>query len=167
MAAALSAPNSIMGEEILSAIILVTSILSALGAAWMIMSFIVGNLSCANVISLRNISLICAWIDSLSHHYEPFVISWSWVSKPFRVCFLVVGLLRTKTSKIGLGISDFLMALNFILSTSMNISGRKIWSEPLQGFCSFNGFMTQVFVIQSTSFLLATYSSIIELRTSR
>ncbi|OKP09902.1 hypothetical protein PENSUB_4708 [Penicillium subrubescens] len=30
----------------------------------------------------------------------------------------------------------------------MNISGRKIWSEPLQGFCSFNSFMTQVFVIQ-------------------
>ncbi|KAL3713680.1 hypothetical protein TMatcc_002384, partial [Talaromyces marneffei ATCC 18224] len=35
------------------------------------------------------------------------------------------------------------MALNFMLSACMNLSGRKIWEEPQNGFCSFNGFMTQ------------------------
>lgn len=60
-----------------------------------------------------------------------------------------------------------MMALNFSASAGMNISGRYI-SEPEQkGFCDFNGFMTQVFVIQTdywvltvaicTFFILADY----------
>ncbi|KAH8704769.1 hypothetical protein BGW36DRAFT_421363 [Talaromyces proteolyticus] len=137
---ALSAPGSVTGEDILSDVILVVSILSALGAAWMIMGFIVGHLSCANVKSLRDNSLIFGWISSLSRHCEHFDIS--------------------------LGISDFVMALNFMLSTSMNLSGRKIWSESLQDFCSFNGFMTQVFVIQTDYWILniaiCTYSILAE-----
>uniref|UniRef100_A0A093V255 G-protein coupled receptor 1 n=1 Tax=Talaromyces marneffei PM1 TaxID=1077442 RepID=A0A093V255_TALMA len=40
--------------------------------------------------------------------------------------------------------------------------GRKIWEEPQNGFCSFNGFMTQVFVIQTDYWVLniaiCTYS---------
>ncbi|KAJ5900303.1 uncharacterized protein N7473_004373 [Penicillium subrubescens] len=119
---ALSAPNSITGEEILSVIILVISILSALGAAWIIISFIL--------------------IPSLRTFRHQLIL--------------------------GLGISDFLMALNFIVSTSMNISGRKIWSEPLQGFCSFNSFMTQVFVIQTDYWVLniaiCTYSILVNHR---
>jgi hypothetical protein len=39
---ALSAPDSLRGEDIVSIVILVVSILSALGAAWMILSFTVG-----------------------------------------------------------------------------------------------------------------------------
>jgi hypothetical protein len=45
------------------------------------------------------------------------------------------------------------MALNVMLSTSMNLSGRHIWAEEQRAFCSFNGFMNQMFVIQSQSYL--------------
>jgi hypothetical protein len=44
-----------------------------------------------------------------------------------------------------------MMALNVVLSTSMNLSGRHIWAEEQHAFCSFNGFMNQMFVIQSGS----------------
>jgi hypothetical protein len=55
---------------------------------------------------------------------------------------------------LGLAVSDFVMALNFLLSSSMNVSGHLIGDPAQQGFCSFNGFMTQVFVIQTDYWVL-------------
>ena len=52
------------------------------------------------------------------------------------------------------------MALNFLLSSSMNIGGRWIGAPEQAGFCTFNGFMTQVFVIQTDYwiFVIAVYT---------
>lgn len=50
----------------------------------------------------------------------------------------------------GLAISDFWMAVNFMVSTSVNLSESKSPSDAGEGFCSFNGFVTQLFVVQST-----------------
>ncbi|KEZ41754.1 hypothetical protein SAPIO_CDS6729 [Scedosporium apiospermum] len=55
---------------------------------------------------------------------------------------------------LGLAISDCAMALNFLLSSSMNVSGRLIRHPDQAGFCSFNGFMTQVFVVQTDYWVL-------------
>ncbi|KZL82163.1 g-protein coupled receptor 1 [Colletotrichum incanum] len=55
---------------------------------------------------------------------------------------------------IGLAISDALMALNFLCSTAMNVDGNLIGAPANVGFCSFNGFMTQVFVIQTDYWVL-------------
>ncbi|OHE91808.1 hypothetical protein CORC01_12882 [Colletotrichum orchidophilum] len=55
---------------------------------------------------------------------------------------------------IGLAISDFLMAFNFLCSTSMNLSGRFIGAPQQADFCSLNGFMAQVFVIQTDYWVL-------------
>lgn len=52
----------------------------------------------------------------------------------------------------GLAISDFWMAINFLSSASMNLSGNNIGSPKQKDFCSFNGFMIQVFVVQSKPF---------------
>jgi hypothetical protein len=41
------------------------------------------------------------------------------------------------------------MAVNFMASTSVNLSGSNLHSAVREGFCSYNGFMTQVFVVQS------------------
>jgi hypothetical protein len=46
------------------------------------------------------------------------------------------------------------MAINFLSSTAMNLTGRDIGDPQLHGFCSFNGFMTQVFVIQTDYWVL-------------
>ncbi|KAL2795419.1 G protein-coupled glucose receptor regulating Gpa2-domain-containing protein [Aspergillus keveii] len=69
---------------------------------------------------------------------------------------MVVPSLRTFRHQLilGLGLSDFLMALNVMLSTSMNLSGRHIWAEEQRAFCSFNGFMNQMFVIQTDYWIL-------------
>ncbi|KAH7169694.1 G protein-coupled glucose receptor regulating Gpa2-domain-containing protein [Fusarium flagelliforme] len=55
---------------------------------------------------------------------------------------------------LGLAVSDFLMALNFLSSTAMNINGKEIGAHEQESFCSFNGFMTQVFVIQTDYWVL-------------
>ncbi|KAI3548635.1 hypothetical protein CMEL01_07130 [Colletotrichum melonis] len=55
---------------------------------------------------------------------------------------------------IGLAISDFLMAFNFICSTTMNLSGRLIDDPEQTDFCKLNGFMAQVFVIQTDYWVL-------------
>ncbi|KAL2815862.1 G protein-coupled glucose receptor regulating Gpa2-domain-containing protein [Aspergillus cavernicola] len=70
--------------------------------------------------------------------------------------FIVVPSLRTFRHQLilGLGISDFMMALNVVLSTSMNLAGRHIWAEEQHAFCSFNGFMNQMFVIQTDYWIL-------------
>ncbi|KAK1999011.1 hypothetical protein LX36DRAFT_575136 [Colletotrichum falcatum] len=54
----------------------------------------------------------------------------------------------------GLAISDALMALNFLSSTAMNVQSNLISSPRNASFCSFNGFMTQVFVIQTDYWVL-------------
>jgi hypothetical protein len=46
------------------------------------------------------------------------------------------------------------MALNFLSSTAMNINGKEIGAPEQETFCSFNGFMTQVFVIQTDYWVL-------------
>ncbi|KAL4791393.1 G protein-coupled glucose receptor regulating Gpa2-domain-containing protein [Aspergillus venezuelensis] len=70
--------------------------------------------------------------------------------------FIVVPSLRMFRHQLilGLGLSDFMMALNVMLSTSMNLSGRHIWSPEQEAFCSFNGFMNQMFVIQTDYWIL-------------
>lgn len=46
------------------------------------------------------------------------------------------------------------MAVNFLCSTAMNISGRLIGAPENATFCSYNGFMTQFFVIQTDYWVL-------------
>lgn len=68
---------------------------------------------------------------------------------------------------LGLAISDLLMALNFMSSCAVNLSGHMIGDPAQKKFCSFNGFMAQFFVVQSepptlsrptgTNLLLADY----------
>ncbi|KAF2256060.1 hypothetical protein BU26DRAFT_573909 [Trematosphaeria pertusa] len=55
---------------------------------------------------------------------------------------------------LGLAISDFWMAVNFLSSCAMNLSGRSIGDPSQKRFCSFNGFMTQFFVIQTDYWVL-------------
>ena len=55
---------------------------------------------------------------------------------------------------LGLAISDLIMAFNFLLSSSMNVTGRWIGAPEQAGFCNFNGYMTQVFVIQTDYWVL-------------
>jgi hypothetical protein len=61
---------------------------------------------------------------------------------------------------LGLAISDCVMALNFLLSSSMNVAGRWIGAPEQAQFCTFNGYMTQVFVIQTDYwvFIIAIYT---------
>ncbi|KAK3390066.1 G protein-coupled glucose receptor regulating Gpa2-domain-containing protein [Podospora didyma] len=55
---------------------------------------------------------------------------------------------------LGLTISDCVMALNFLTSSSMNVGGNWIGAPDRAQFCSFNGYMTQVFVIQTDYWVL-------------
>ncbi|KAL1838627.1 hypothetical protein VTJ49DRAFT_2464 [Mycothermus thermophilus] len=106
--AALAAPTEPEVIQTQSLVIVVASLLSILGAGWIIASF-------ATFSSLR----------TFRHHLI-----------------------------LGLAISDFIMALNFLSSSSMNVSGRWIGAPEQAGFCSFNGFMTQLFVIQTDYWVL-------------
>ncbi|KAK6334847.1 hypothetical protein TWF718_010292 [Orbilia javanica] len=62
---------------------------------------------------------------------------------------------------LGLAISDLLMALNFMFSAGWNVAGGDLGSEGSQTACSVNGFLTQVFVVQTDWWILviaiATY----------
>ncbi|KAH7364191.1 G protein-coupled glucose receptor regulating Gpa2-domain-containing protein [Rhexocercosporidium sp. MPI-PUGE-AT-0058] len=73
------------------------------------------------------------------------------------VSFLLFKSLRTFRHQLilGLAISDFWMAINFLSSASMNISGSNIGSPREKNFCSFNGFMIQVFVVQTDYWVLS------------
>jgi len=53
---------------------------------------------------------------------------------------------------LGLAISDFCTAINFISSASLNLHGPSIGKVP--GFCGFNGFMIQNFVVQTDYWVL-------------
>ncbi|PMD39780.1 hypothetical protein L207DRAFT_634295 [Hyaloscypha variabilis F] len=113
--AALSAPVSPKDIHILSCVILTVSIVSALGAGWIILSFLLFK-------SLRS----------------------------FRHQLI-----------LGLAISDFWMAINFLSSSAMNLAGHNIGKPSQKTFCSFNGFNIQVFVVQTDywvlSFAVCTY----------
>ena len=51
------------------------------------------------------------------------------------------------------------MAINFLSSSAVNLSGHNIGSPEMKTFCSFNGFNIQVFVVQSMSwFINCTFS---------
>jgi hypothetical protein len=41
------------------------------------------------------------------------------------------------------------MAVNFLSSTAINLSGSNIGSSRKKGFCDVNGFFTQLFIVQS------------------
>lgn len=71
---ALSAPDSVRGENIVSIAILVVSILSALGAAWMILSFTVGDSLMCELLYSRILTDIRLYSSS-SRLYGHFDIS--------------------------------------------------------------------------------------------
>ncbi|OAA58719.1 Glucose receptor Git3 [Cordyceps fumosorosea ARSEF 2679] len=56
---------------------------------------------------------------------------------------------------LGLALSDFFMAINFLSSAAVNLSGQDIGSKSCKSFCSFNGFMIQTFVDQTDYWVLS------------
>lgn len=104
----LSAPVSIREIRTLNAVILVVSLLSVIGAGWIILSFLL----------FRSV-------------------------RTFRHQLI-----------LGLAISDLWMAINFMSSTAVNLSGYLLSEKPQKPFCSFNGFMTQLFVVQTDYWVL-------------
>ncbi|KAF2202701.1 hypothetical protein GQ43DRAFT_413143 [Delitschia confertaspora ATCC 74209] len=117
----LSAPHRLHEIRVLNEVIVAVSILSILGAGWIMLSF-------------------CLFKQVRTFRHQLI---------------------------LGLAISDFLMASNFLSSSAVNLSGHLISDPPQKKFCSFNGFMAQVFVIQTdywvlmiaicTFFILASY----------
>ncbi|KAF3919299.1 hypothetical protein ABW21_db0200708 [Orbilia brochopaga] len=71
---------------------------------------------------------------------------------------------------LGLAISDLLMALNFMASSGMHISGGDLALKQNQTACTVNGFLTQVFVVQTDHWILiiaiATYIILGNLKTA-
>ncbi|KAF4813917.1 G-protein coupled receptor 1 [Colletotrichum siamense] len=105
---ALSAPPSQDEVRLQSIVILVVSIVSILGAGWIMLSF---------------------WLFPNLRSFRHRLI-------------------------LGLAMSDLIMAINFLCSTALNVSGRPIGAPENATFCSYNGFMTQVFVIQTDYWVL-------------
>ncbi|KAF3942021.1 hypothetical protein ABW19_dt0200045 [Dactylella cylindrospora] len=62
---------------------------------------------------------------------------------------------------LGLAISDFLMALNFMVSSGIDVGGGDLGSADSKAACDATGFLTQVFVVQTDYWILiiaiATY----------
>jgi hypothetical protein len=65
--------------------------------------------------------------------------------------------MTTSNRTRGLAISDFWMAINFMSSAIMTVGGRDIGGEVEKPFCSFNGFMVQLFVAQSMLYYAVTW----------
>ncbi|KAJ3479786.1 hypothetical protein NLG97_g8230 [Lecanicillium saksenae] len=105
----LSAPKNHAQVHTLSIVILIVALMSALGALWMILGFVMNK-------SLRT----------------------------FRHQLI-----------LGLAVSDFFMAINFLSSAAVNLSGQDIGSKACKTFCSFNGFMIQTFVDQTDYWVLS------------
>ncbi|KAM7195806.1 hypothetical protein V8F33_006455 [Rhypophila sp. PSN 637] len=78
------------------------------------------------------------------------------------ISFFVFPVLRSFRHQLilGLALSDCIMALNFLVSSSLNVSEKWIGAPEQASFCTFNGFMTQVFVIQTDYwvFIIAIYT---------
>ncbi|KAH7114210.1 G protein-coupled glucose receptor regulating Gpa2-domain-containing protein [Dendryphion nanum] len=104
----LSAPAANEEIRILNIVILVASILSILGAGWIMLSF-------------------CLFKQVRTFRHQLI---------------------------LGLAISDFWMAVNFLSSCAVNLSGNLLSQPPQKKFCSFNGFMTQLFVVQTDYWVL-------------
>ena len=116
---ALAAPTTDSDNHVQSVVILIVSILSTLGAGWIIISFVVCTRSHGKISS-------------------PSTDADDMLDQAFRN-------LRTfrHTLILGLAISDCVMAINFLSSSAMNVAGRYIGDPAQKHFCSFNGFMTQ------------------------
>jgi len=121
----LSAPAKVQEIKMLNQIILAVSVLSILGAGWIVLSFCVSEDPC-----LSGIYCMPPSTDSLPQLFKQV--------RTFRHQLI-----------LGLAISDFWMAVNFLSSCAMNLSGNILSEPPQKKFCSFNGFMTQLFVVQS------------------
>ncbi|KAF2869668.1 G protein-coupled glucose receptor regulating Gpa2-domain-containing protein [Massariosphaeria phaeospora] len=104
----LSAPSDHSKIRTLSEVIVAVSVLSIVGAGWIIVSF-------------------CMFKQVRTFRHQLI---------------------------LGLAISDFWMAVNFLSSCAMNLSGHTIGDPRQQKFCSFNGFMTQLFVVQTDYWVL-------------
>ncbi|KAF1993243.1 hypothetical protein P154DRAFT_503807 [Amniculicola lignicola CBS 123094] len=104
----LSAPVATHQIRILNQVILATSVLSIIGAGWIIISF-------------------CLFKQVRTFRHQLI---------------------------LGLAISDWLMAVNFLSSSAVNLSGNLLSEPPQKKFCSSNGFMTQLFVVQTDYWVL-------------
>ncbi|EFW99437.1 hypothetical protein CMQ_7805 [Grosmannia clavigera kw1407] len=133
----LAAPRSNHQTYILSSVILAISILSALGAGWIILSF---------AVSLTPPPTPRGSLASSSRDLTCCVNRYQFFKQ-----------LRSFRHRLilGLAFSDFVMAINFLSSSAMNLNGRDIGLGKNKTFCSYNGFMTQVFVIQTDYWVLA------------
>ncbi|KAF2679966.1 hypothetical protein K458DRAFT_393235 [Lentithecium fluviatile CBS 122367] len=104
----LSAPSQLQEIRTLNLVILAVSVLSIIGAGWIILSF-------------------CLFKEVRTFRHQLI---------------------------LGLAISDLLMAANFLSSCAVNLSGHSIGAPGQKRFCSFNGFMTQFFVVQTDYWVL-------------
>ncbi|KAK6511448.1 hypothetical protein TWF481_000364 [Arthrobotrys musiformis] len=112
---ALAAPATIWGDMMLNKAIFTVAVLSSVGSAWVVLSY------------------VC--IKELRSYRHQLIL--------------------------GLAISDLLMALNFMFSAGWNVAGGDLALEESKTACSVNGFLTQVFVVQTDWWILviaiATY----------
>lgn len=136
---ALSAPSSPQQIRILNAVIATVSVISAVGAGWIILSFVASRHTYVHVL-LSEIGLTELDVQG-SEKLPPSTYS---VSSHY----LLLNSVSHETS--GLAISDFLMALNFLSSAATNLGGPNIGSKEVKAFCDFNGYMIETFVVQST-----------------
>lgn len=127
----LSSPSSIEQVQIQTKVILIVSILSIVGAGWIVLSFCVSSIS-------RKVH--CNLTNPMPQLFRQ--------ARSFRHQLI-----------LGLAISDLLMAVNFLSSCAVNLNGHLISEPPQKAFCSFNGFMTQLFVVQSAYETLASLNS--------
>ncbi|KAH6675579.1 G protein-coupled glucose receptor regulating Gpa2-domain-containing protein [Halenospora varia] len=104
----LSAPSSPEQVRTLNTVIVIVSVFSAVGAGWIILSF-----------------LLFKTLRTFRHQLI-----------------------------LGLAISDFWMAINFLSSAAVNLGPTTIGAPKSKPFCSFNGFMIQVFVVQTDYWVL-------------
>ncbi|KAK6529686.1 hypothetical protein TWF281_008849 [Arthrobotrys megalospora] len=112
---ALAAPATIWGDKVLNRALFVVALLSSVGSAWVVLSY------------------VC--IKELRSYRHQLIL--------------------------GLALSDLLMALNFMFSSGWNVAGGDLALEASKTACSVNGFLTQVFVVQTDWWVLviaiATY----------
>ncbi|PSN73254.1 hypothetical protein BS50DRAFT_596884 [Corynespora cassiicola Philippines] len=104
----LSVPSNTQEVRTLNQVILAVSVLSIVGAGWIILSF-------------------CLFKQVRTFRHQLI---------------------------LGLAMSDFWMAVNFLSSCAVNLAGHPLGDPSQKKFCSFNGFMTQLFVVQTDYWVL-------------
>ncbi|KAJ6262445.1 hypothetical protein Dda_3253 [Drechslerella dactyloides] len=121
---ALAAPATQWGDQVLNEVLFSVALASALGAFWVILSYV--------------------FIKELRTYRHLLIL--------------------------GLAISDFLMAANFMVSSGIHINGGDLALEQYKTTCTVNGFLTQVFVVQTDHWILviaiATYIILGNLKTA-